>query len=109
MQAAAAGPNNVVLDNVHSIKNLFGVAVGKGNNVVVNRSVLYGNVTAGGQVDPSGQLTVDNSVVSANQAGLSGAGSITIANTDLSFNSNPLPSASTSYGNNRTSATWRPV
>jgi hypothetical protein len=101
VQAAATAPNNVVLDNVHSVKNLFGVAVGKGNNVVVNRSVLYGNVTAGAQVDPSGQLTVDNSVVSANQAGISGAGSITLANTDLSFNSNALPNATTSYGNNR--------
>src|ERR1700710_1875573 len=69
VQAAAASTNNVMLDNVHSDKNAFGIAVAKGNNVVVNRSVLYGNTTAGVQVDSSGQLTLDSSVVGNNVIG----------------------------------------
>jgi hypothetical protein len=99
--AAAAPTNTVVLDNVHSDKNAFGIAVGKGNSVVVNHSVLFGNSTAGAQADSNSQLTVDNSVLSNNGAGVTGAGSVTLANTGISYNGTALGMATTSYGNNR--------
>jgi hypothetical protein len=101
IQAAAAPTNTVVLDNVHSDKNAYGIAVAKGNSVVATRSVLFGNTTAGAQVDSNGQLTVDNSVVSYNAAGIAGSGSTTLANTDISYNATALGMATTSYGNNR--------
>jgi hypothetical protein len=101
VQAAAAPTNTVILDNVHSDKNAYGIAVAKGNSVVANRSVLFGNTTAGAQVDANGQLTVDNSVVSYNAAGIAGSGSTTLANTDISYNATALGMATTSYGNNR--------
>jgi hypothetical protein len=99
--AAAASTNNVILDNVHSDKNAFGVAVAKGNNVVVYRSVLYGNTTAGAQVDSSGQLTLDSSVVGNNPVGLSNQGAISFGNSDISFNTTAFSGATTTYGNNR--------
>jgi hypothetical protein len=101
IQAAAASTNNVMLDNVHSDKNAYGIAVAKGNNVVVNRSVLYGNTTAGVQVDSSGQLTLDSSVVGNNLVGLSSPGAISFGNSDISFNATAFAGATTTYGNNR--------
>jgi hypothetical protein len=99
--AGAASTNNVMLDNVHSDKNAYGIAVAKGNNVVVNRSVLYGNTTAGVEVDSSGQLTMDSSVVGNNLVGLSNQGAISFGNSDISFNTTAFSGATTTYGNNR--------
>ncbi len=101
VQAAAASGNNVLLENVQSIKNAYGLAVAKGNNVVANRSALYANSNTGAQVDSSGQLTLDNSVVSSNAIGLSSPGAITLGNTDISFNGTAFSGATSSYGNNR--------
>jgi hypothetical protein len=101
IQAAAGSTNNVMLDNVHSDKNAYGIAVAKGNNVLAKRSVLYGNTTAGAQVDSSGQLTLDNSVVGNNLVGLSSPGAISFGNSDISFNATAFSGATTTYGNNR--------
>ena len=101
IQAAAASTNNVMLDNVHSDKNAYGIAVAKGNNVVAYRSMLYGNTTAGAQVDSSGQLTLDSSVVGNNLVGLSSPGAISFGNSDISFNTTAFAGATTTYGNNR--------
>lgn len=72
--AVATATNAVVLDNVHAIKNTFGVAIAKNNSVTINRSVLAGNSTAGVEADPSAQLMLDNSVVSNNLTGISSSG-----------------------------------
>jgi hypothetical protein len=101
IQADAASTNNVMLDNVHSDKNAYGIAVAKGNNVVAYRSVLYGNTTAGVQVDTSGQLTLDSSVVGNNQIGLSSSGAISFGNSDIAFNVTAFSGPTTTYGNNR--------
>jgi hypothetical protein len=99
---AATQTNNAVLDNVHAIKNAFGVAIAKGNSVTINRSVFAGNSTSGIQADPGAQLAVDNSVLSYNGAGIStGGGPIALANTDITFNSTGLSGATISFGNNR--------
>jgi hypothetical protein len=97
--AAAASPSGIVLDNVHSDKN---VAVAKGNNVTVNRSVFSGNAIAGIEADSGAQLTVDNSVVSHNTTGVTtGGGTIALSNSDIVFNSTGITGATTSFGNNR--------
>jgi hypothetical protein len=99
---AASQTNNVVLDNVHSVKNSFGLAIAKGNSVTVNRSVFAGNSTAGIQVDPGGLMSADNSIVSSNATGLiTSGGPVTIANTDITFNGTGISGATTSFGNNR--------
>jgi hypothetical protein len=98
---AATQTNNAVLDNVHAIKNAFGVAIAKGNSVVINRSVFTANVTAGVEADPSAQLTVDNSVVSNNATGVSAGGTVALANTDITFNGTGISGVTTSFGTNR--------
>ncbi|MEA2942710.1 MAG: hypothetical protein QOD09_3239 [Bradyrhizobium sp.] len=100
--AAASASNSVVLDNVHSIKNSYGVATAKNNSVVINRSVFSNNSTAGVEADSGAQLMMDNSVVSYNATGISASGGpVAFANTDVAFNGTAATGTTTSFGNNR--------
>ena len=54
--AAGANPNNVSIENVHSINNGFGVAATTGNRVSIKRSVMSGNTTAGVEGDLGSQI-----------------------------------------------------
>ena len=99
--AGAAAVNMVVLDNVRSENNAYGVAVAAGNNVVVNRSVLSGNSIAGVEGDVSAQVVVNNSNISHNNIGVQSAFSIRLSNNDIAFNATAIAGASGTFGNNR--------
>jgi hypothetical protein len=100
--AAGAQMNTLVLDNVQSIKNSYGLALAKTNTATIMRSVFSNNITAGVEADPGGQLMLDNSIVSYNLTGIaSNGGPVALANTDVSFNSTAITGATTSFGNNR--------
>jgi hypothetical protein len=51
---AAAQTNNIVLDNVQSNKNSYGLALAKGNTATIARSVFSNNTTAGVEIDSIG-------------------------------------------------------
>jgi Right handed beta helix region len=93
--------NNAVLDNVHVINNAGGLATATGNNVVIKRSVFSGNSGTAVEADSGGQVSVDNSVVSANGVGLQVGGNIRLSNSDVNFNTTAFSGAITTYGNNR--------
>ena len=99
--AGGANPNNVTLENVHSINNGFGLATATGNRVSIKRSVFSGNTTAGVEADPGAQVGMDNSMVSGNNVGLQNAGTMSFANSSIYFNSTGISGATTSFGNNR--------
>jgi hypothetical protein len=100
--AANAQLNTVVLDNVQSVKNAYGLALAKNNTATVMRSVFSNNTSAGVEADSGGQLMLDNSVVSNNKTGIeSNGGPVALANTNVSFNSTAITGATTSFGNNR--------
>jgi hypothetical protein len=100
--ATATQTNNVMLDNVHSIKNAFGVAVAKGNSTAINRSVLSGNSTAGVEADSGAGVIVDSTVVNFNATGVvNGGGTVALTNTDVTSNATGITGATTSFGNNR--------
>ncbi|HEV7600559.1 MAG TPA: right-handed parallel beta-helix repeat-containing protein [Bradyrhizobium sp.] len=102
ISAGATAPNNIVLDNVHSIKNVYGVAVAKNNSVVINRSVFSNNSTAGVEADSGAQMMMDSSVVSYNATGIiANGGPVAIANTDVTLNGTGISGVITSFGNNR--------
>jgi hypothetical protein len=102
ISAVASAPNNVMLDNVHSIKNTYGVAAAKNNSLVINRSVFSNNTTAGVEADSGAQLMMDNSVVSYNATGISASGGpVAFANTDVTLNGTGISGVTTSFGNNR--------
>ncbi len=99
--AGGANPNNVSLENVHSINNGFGVAAATGNRVSIKRSVFSGNTLAGVEADAGGQVGLDNSLITGNAAGLQNSGTMSFANTSISFNNQGISGTTTSFGNNR--------
>jgi hypothetical protein len=99
---AAAPKNSVVLENVQSLSNGYGIAVATGNNVVISRSVMSGNGIAGIEADPGSQVFVDNTEISHNVSyGIYALGTVTLANSDISFNTSSISGATMSFGNNR--------
>jgi len=99
--AQGATPNNVSIENVHSVNNAFGVAAATGNAVGIARSVFSGNTTAGVEGDAGSQIGLDNALVSSNGIGLQSAGTMSLSNNSISFNSTGISGATTSFGNNR--------
>jgi hypothetical protein len=99
--AAAAATNSVVLENVHSAGNTYGLAVGTGNHVAVSRSVMFGNSTAGVEADPGGQLYVDYTEIANNGTGVQAYGNVALGNSGIVSNTTGISGTTTSYGNNR--------
>jgi hypothetical protein len=99
--AAAAAPGVVVLDNVRSENNSYGIAVASGNNVVINRSVFSGNSAAGIEGDAGAQVVVNNSTISHNNFGVVSNQSIRLSNNDIAFNNTAISGSSGTFGNNR--------
>jgi hypothetical protein len=99
--AATGGTNNVSIENVHSINNGFGVATATGNKVSIVRSVFAGNTTAGIEADLGGQVGVDSTVVTGNNIGLQNSGTMSVSQSEISFNTTGASGAFTSFGNNR--------
>jgi hypothetical protein len=100
--SVAAQSNTVVLDNVQSLRNTFGLALGKNNSAAVARSVFSNNSTAGVETDPGAQLMLDNSVVSHNATGItSNGGPVAFTDSDIVFNGTAISGATTSFGNSR--------
>jgi hypothetical protein len=99
---AATPRNSAVLDNVQSVGNTFGIAVGNSNNVVINRSVMSENSNAGIEADVGSYVYVDNTMISQNgDFGVYAAGTVGLANSDITFNATGISGATMSYGNNR--------
>jgi hypothetical protein len=100
--SALAQDNNVVLDNVHSVKNAYGAAFGKTNNGSINRSVFSNNTAAGLETDPGAGMMMNNSIVSYNTTGIaSSGGSVGFGNSDVMFNGTAVAGSTLSFGNNR--------
>jgi hypothetical protein len=100
--SALAQDNNVVLDNVHAVKNSYGIALGKTNNGAINRSVFSNNTLAGVETDPGAAMMMDNSLVSYNVTGIaSSGGQVAFGNSDVLFNGTGVVGATFSFGNNR--------
>jgi hypothetical protein len=100
---AAAPKNSVVIENVQMLDNDgYGVAVATGNNAVISRSVISGNGIAGIEADPGATVIVDNTEITHNASyGIYALGTVSLANSDISFNTSSIFGATTSYGNNR--------
>jgi hypothetical protein len=99
---AAAPKNSVVLENVHSVGNAYGIGVASGNNVVISRSVMSENAIAGIEADPGAQVYVENTKISHNVSyGVYALGTVALANSDIAFNTSSISGATMSYGNNR--------
>jgi hypothetical protein len=99
--AAGAATNNVSIENVHSINNGFGIATATGNKVSIVRSVFAGNTTAGIEADVGGQVGVESTVATGNNIGLQNSGTMSVSNSEVTFNNTGASGTFTSFGNNR--------
>jgi hypothetical protein len=98
----AAPRNSIVLENVHSVGNAYGIGVAAGNNVVISRSVISENSITGIEADPGAYVFVDNTEVSQNASyGIYALGTVGLANSDIAFNTSGISGTTMSYGNNR--------
>jgi len=95
------GPSTIVLDNVSSENNAYGIGVASGNQIMINRSVFSGNSAAGVEGDTGAQIVVNNSSISHNNIGVQGNQSVRLSNNDIAFNNTALSGASGTFGNNR--------
>ncbi len=99
--ATTGGPYGASIDNVHSNRNGFGIAVASGNNVRINHSE-FSNNAVGIEADPGGQVGIDSSVISFNGTGLqNSSGTMSFSNSDITFNSQAIAGPTRSFGNNR--------
>jgi hypothetical protein len=99
---AAAPRNSVVLENVQSVGNAYGIGIATGNNVVISRSVMSENSIAGIEADSGATVLVENTKISHNASyGIFAQGTVTLANSDISFNAASIAGSTFSYGNNR--------
>jgi hypothetical protein len=99
---SGAQMNTIVLDNVQSNKNGYGLALAKTNTASVARSVFSNNSTAGIEADSGGQLMLDSSMVTYNGTGISAnGGAVGFTNSDIAFNATAITGATTSFGNSR--------
>jgi hypothetical protein len=98
---ASTSGSTASIENVHSLNNGQGLATGNLNKVSVVRSVFAGNTTAGIESDLGGQVGVDNTVATGNNIGLQNSGTMSVSNSEVSFNTTGASGAFTSFGNNR--------
>lgn len=101
--AASGGTNVVSLENVHSLNNLYGLAITTGNQVKATRSLFAGNSSTGVEVDTGAAVGLEHCTVNFNGVGLEANASATlaIADIDLSFNTTGITGTVISFGNNR--------
>jgi hypothetical protein len=105
----ATNTNNAEIENTSSINNLFGIAAGPTNNVLIRRSVFSGNSNSGIETDAGGAINVDNTAISNNGIGIQANGTVRVSNSDISFNSTAFSAAGTiTFGNNRVSGNTSP-
>ena len=100
---ATPGIVQVVLDNVQSTANTYGLAVGARTSVAVRSSVFSGNAI-GVEGDANAQLAIEWSVIDHNTTGIESNFSVRLSNSDVAFNANGATGTVATFGNNRFSS-----
>jgi hypothetical protein len=107
--ATSGGTLKVLLDNLRSLNNQFGVSFGGNANVMIKNSDLSNNSLTG--LDNGGAaISADQNNISNNTTGVNNASSGTtrLSNNNIMFNTTGINNASGSvltYGNNRNNTT----
>jgi hypothetical protein len=98
----ATNTSRTNIENVSSLNNLFGVAAGNGNLVMIKRSVFAGNGDSGIEADTTAQINVDFTAISGNTTAVQANGPVRLSNSDIVFNNSAVTGANgQTYGNNR--------
>jgi hypothetical protein len=101
--APSSGIIGAVLDNVRSNNNGYGVAVGAGGRVMINRSVFSWNATTGIHADAGAVIEVNDTLASHNQFGINAnnGSTVAIATSGINSNTTGISGTTQTYGNNR--------
>jgi hypothetical protein len=99
--SCAGSGTTMVLENVHTVGNVYGLGCATGNSVVISRSVMSGNTTGGVEADSGANVFIDNTVIAGNGTGVVPGGTIVLGNSDIVFNGTGISGATSSFGNNR--------
>jgi hypothetical protein len=105
----ATNISNTEIENVSSINNLFGIATGPANAVMIRRSVFSGNSNTGIEADGAGQVDVTDTAITNNGIGVQANGVIRLSNSDIAYNTTGVSAAGgQTYGNNRINGNGSP-
>jgi hypothetical protein len=105
----ATNVSSTEIENVSSINNLFGIATGPANSVMIRRSVFAGNSNTGIEADGGAQVNVVDTAITTNGIGVQANGTIRLSNSDISYNTTGVSAAGgQTYGNNRISGNGTP-
>ena len=83
--AAAATGNGMLIENVISKQNQYGIAIANGNTAIITGSSFSNNVTAGIEADATGQIHITDSTMAFNGTGAQISGSATMANNSVVY------------------------
>jgi len=97
---AAPGIMQVVLENVRSSGNTYGLAVGARASVAVRGSVFAGN-SIGVEGDTTSQITLEHCTMNNNTTGVVSNFSVRLSNSEVAFNAVGVAGTAASFGNNR--------
>ena len=100
---AATSASGMLIENVISKQNQYGIAVPNGQTAIIKGSSFTNNVTAGIEADATGQIHIVDSTMAFNGTGAMISGSATMANNSVVYNTTGFGGGGTitSYGNNR--------
>jgi len=92
----------VVLDNVTSVSNNYGVAAAAGAAIMIKRSVISGNTTAGVVADPNTTIAIKDTLISNSGTGIFayGGSRVLITNSDINSSDIAISGTVRSTGNN---------
>jgi hypothetical protein len=104
VSCVGATGSGVLLHNVVSKQNQYGLALGNGYYGIVQRSNMSNNWGAGLEADPGGNLVVDDTMLNNNNIALQISGTATMSNTTVVYNTTAFSGSGTinTFGNNRT-------
>lgn len=96
---------DAVLDTINVHNANYGISVGSGARVMINRALLTGNTQAGLETEgpfAAPEVNLYNSVSSNNGLGIeTTASTVRLSNTEISFNATGISGTTFSHGNNR--------
>ena len=100
---AASSASGMVIENVVSKQNQYGIAIASGLTAIIKGSSFSNNVTAGIEADAGAAIHIVDSTMTFNGTGVMITGSATMANNSVVYNTTGFGGGGTitSYGNNR--------
>jgi hypothetical protein len=97
----AGGLIRATLSNVRVINAVTGIIAGNGTEVLIGRSIVDHNNTAGVSVAAGSSTNIDSTIITHSAVGVKNLGTVHLSNNDFGFNDNSISGTVNSFTNNR--------